>query len=221
MANDDISNGVASVSRRDGAPLRQRRPPADASLDVTKPIVDAAKTVEAKVEQALLVLWNDLPDWRRDNAYILSGYRQTSNSYIRSFKSLGYLHNESVNIWSHLLGAVVFTVGGIWLWGVAAPRYLSATSTDVAVFACFFVGAFLCLGMSATYHALQNHSAEVARWGNKLDYSGIVFLIVGSYVPALYYGFFCYPALLRVYLSAVSLILVNAQSTISTDSLCR
>lgn len=71
------------------------------------------------------------------------------------------------------------------------------------VFACFFGGAILCLGMSATYHALCNHSQAVAKWGNKLDYTGIVALIVGSYVPALYYGFFCRPTLLTFYLSLV------------------
>ena len=32
---------------------------------------------------------------------------------------------------------------------------------------------------------------------------GIVFLIVGSYVPALYYGLFCHPRLMSMYMSAV------------------
>lgn len=62
----------------------------------------------------------------------------------------------------------------------------------------------LCLGLSATFHTIMNHSAEVAKWGNKLDYSGIVFLIVGSYVPALYYALFCLPNLLTVYMYGVS-----------------
>jgi adiponectin receptor len=57
--------------------------------------------------------------------------------------------------------------------------------------------------MSATFHALVDHSQAVAKWGNKLDYTGIVALIVGSYVPALYYGFFCKPALMSSYLYLV------------------
>ncbi|KAH7107339.1 hemolysin-III related-domain-containing protein [Auriculariales sp. MPI-PUGE-AT-0066] len=116
---------------------------------------------------------------------------------------------QSVNIWSHLLGSLVFSGLGFityWLYESAIkPRYTSATGADVLAFGCFFVGAFVCLGMSATYHALTNHSPEVARWGNKLDYSGIVFLIVGSYMPALYYGFNCLPGLMRIYLSMVNL----------------
>ncbi|KXX76775.1 ADIPOR-like receptor IZH2 [Madurella mycetomatis] len=136
--------------RESEAAPRQRRPSTTA-----KTVVAAAKQVEAKVETALLILWDELPHWRRDNAFILSGYRQTSNSVRASLASLGYLHNESVNIWTHLLGAAAFTV---------------------------------------------------AMWGNKLDYTGIVFLIVGSYVPALYYGFFCHPYLLTVYLGAIALL---------------
>lgn len=186
-------------SRTGDSQLRQRRP-----STAVETIVNTAKEVEAKVEKAFTVLWDELPAWRQDNHYILSGYRATSNSYWRSFLSLGYLHNESVNIWSHLLGAIGFTAGGIFLYCVVAPRYNSASEADQLVWACFFAGAFLCLGMSATYHAICNHSPEVAKWGNKLDYSGIVFLIVGSYVPALYYGFSCMPKLLTVYLSMVS-----------------
>jgi adiponectin receptor len=201
-ANAPPRTGSSGSSHRHGRPSAAVTSDDSGSSKVGS-LIDAAKTAEAKLEQALLILWDDLPAWRRDNAWIRSGYRATSNSYLRSLRSLGYLHNESVNIWSHLLGAVAFTACGFWLGCVVAPRYPSASAADVTAFACFFAGAAVCLGMSATYHALANHSAEVAKWGNKLDYTGIVFLIVGSYVPALYYGFFCYPALLRVYLSAV------------------
>jgi len=45
--------------------------------------------------------------------------------------------------------------------------------------------------MSATYHTMSNHSDPIARFMNKLDYLGIVILIVGSFVPSVYYGFFC------------------------------
>ncbi|KAI8964928.1 HlyIII-domain-containing protein [Daldinia sp. FL1419] len=172
--------------------LRRRRASSTSSA-----LVQAAKDVEQKIASALLVLWDDLPSWRRDNHYIISGYRPDSNSYWRSFTSLFYVHNESVNIWTHLLGALFFPSVGAWLYHVIAPRYASANSSDVLVFACFFTGAVLCLD------TLLNHSAEVAKWGNKLDYSGIVFLIVGSYVPALYYGLFCQPELMTIYLYGI------------------
>jgi adiponectin receptor len=197
----DMADNHDAAHSPSEAGVRRRRPSTAAET-----IVETAKAVERKLEKALLVLWDDLPSWRRDNAYILSGYRPDSKSYIASLYSLTYLHNESVNIWSHLLGAGLFLSGGLgYLYAVIAPRYESASGADVLVFSCFFAGAVVCLGMSAVYHAISNHSPEVAKWGNKLDYSGIVFLIVGSYVPALYYGFFCRPGLMTWYLYTVSI----------------
>ncbi|KAI0136429.1 hemolysin-III related-domain-containing protein [Xylariales sp. AK1849] len=182
-----------------GTGLRQRRP----SNTTNGTVLSVAREVESKIDNALIVLWDDLPTWRRDNHFIIRGYRTDSNSYLRSLSSLFYLHNESVNIWTHLLGALFFPLGAVYLYHVIAPRYASANSSDVLVFGCFFGGAVLCLGASATFHLLSNHSEGVAKWGNKLDYSGIVFLIVGSFVPALYYGLFCSPDLMSLYLYGI------------------
>ncbi|KAK4130090.1 HlyIII-domain-containing protein [Trichocladium antarcticum] len=200
MPSTGASSGGPAASSG-GAPSRRHRRPS-----TTSTVLSTAHAAETKLKNTLLLLWDDLPAWRRDNAYIVRGYRHTSNSVRGSLRSLTYLHNESVNIWSHLLGAVVFSLGGGALHALVAPRYASASRADVLVFACFFAGACCCLGMSATYHTLCNHSPAVARWGNKLDYTGIVLLIVGSYVPALYYGFSCHEGLLTVYLSAIGLL---------------
>lgn len=205
MALDDETKGPNLRRRRGSSPA-----PAGQDDHHQRTLLDTVKAVEHKIETTLLLAWDDLEDWRRDNAFITSGYRPTSNSYRRSLGSLFALHNESVNIWTHLLGAVAFTGFGATALALfdrlLAPRYADAARADLVAVACFFAGAFLCLGMSATYHALCNHSPDVAKWGNKLDYTGIVFLIVGSYVPALYYGFYCLPRLMEVYLTGVGLL---------------
>lgn len=184
----------------DGNNVRSRH------LSKPSPVSDAVNAESHTLKEELLLLWDDLPHWRRDNAYIQSGYRPSQASYLHSFLSLGYLHNESVNIWSHLLGSVAALAGATYLYAVVHPRYKSASESDILVFGCFFGGAIVCLGMSATYHALTSHSYEVSRWGNKLDYTGIVLLIVGSYVPTLYYGFFCHPHLMSFYVYVVRAI---------------
>ena len=154
-----------------------------------------------------LLSWDDLPAWRRDNSFILTGYRPHAATVANVFSSLLHLHNESVNIWSHLLGSLasVLLAASLALLTrhVVLPRWPSAGRADAAVFAAFLGGAAACMGMSAAFHALLSHSRGAARWGNKLDYTGIVALIVGSYVPALYYGFFCEPRLMEVYMSLV------------------
>jgi adiponectin receptor len=53
--------------------------------------------------------------------------------------------------------------------------------------------------MSAAYHTISNHSPAVAKFGNQLDYLGIIILIVGSFLPTIYYGFLCYPFLTNAY----------------------
>jgi adiponectin receptor len=164
--------------------LRQRYP---SGAGLSTESINTGKAIENKAEKALL-LWDDLPAWRRDNAFIHSGYCRIRPSYLHSLRSLFNLHNESVNIWSHLLGAIVAVACSLYLYYVIRPHHDFATLSDVLVFACFIGGAGLCLGMSATFHAVLNHSQKVARWGNKLDYTGIIVLIVGSFVPALYYG---------------------------------
>jgi adiponectin receptor len=68
---------------------------------------------------------------------------------------------------------------------------------------CFVLGAVLCLAISAIFHTVQNHSSHIARIANQMDYIGIVFLIVGSFIPSIFYGFYCHPKLQTVYLTMV------------------
>lgn len=59
------------------------------------------------------------------------------------------------------------------------------------VFGVFFAGAIICLGMSFAFHTVHCHSECVGRLFSKLDYCGIAMLITGSFVPWLYYSFYC------------------------------
>ncbi len=55
-----------------------------------------------------VVCFDDLPEWMQIDPYIRRGYRQQSSSFSKCYKSLFYLHNETVNIWSHLLVGIFF-----------------------------------------------------------------------------------------------------------------
>ena len=54
--------------------------------------------------------YNDAPDFIKDNEYIKRGYRVNCDSVKKVTKSLFYLHNESVNVWSHLLGVITVII---------------------------------------------------------------------------------------------------------------
>ena len=53
---------------------------------------------------------HEAADYLKDSEYIRHGYRINFNSTRRIFRSLFMLHNESVNIWSHLIGAVIIVL---------------------------------------------------------------------------------------------------------------
>lgn len=151
-----------------------------------------------------LLRWEELHAWQKDNQYILAQYRPASYSFHVSFQSLFYLHNESVNIHTHLLGAPVFLFIAFIAYAFAVH---SVSGSDILAFGCFVLGAVFCLSMSAIFHTISNHSPLVNRLGNQLDYVGIVALIVGSFIPSIYYGFYCDPVLQKVYWAMASLML--------------
>ena len=49
----------------------------------------------------------DAPKYLQDNEYIVKGYR-IDYGVADIFKSLIAFHNETINIWSHLLGSLIF-----------------------------------------------------------------------------------------------------------------
>lgn len=64
------------------------------------------RTVEAFQH---VVCFEDLPTWMQSDPYIRQGYRKQLGSFSKCYESLFYLHNETVNIWSHLLVGIFFT----------------------------------------------------------------------------------------------------------------
>ena len=165
-----------------------------------------------------LLTWDQLPHWQQDNQYILTSYRPASYSVPRSLKSIFAIHNETVNINSHLFGALIFLVLLLlglesYLWDsaldVPANRplvWLFRNPSDLLPFLPFFLGALVCLTTSALYHATSNVSPEFARKGNQADYVGIVALITGSFIPSIYFGFTCWPFWQHFYWGMISVL---------------
>lgn len=161
----------------------------------------------------MISTWHELPSWQRDNEYILSGYRPASMSFCQSFRSLGYLHNETVNIYSHLIGSVLFVALAFYFYGQVYPRYSNANFADILVFSTFYFGVAICFLLSATFHIVANHSERVAIFGNQLDYLGVVVLMWGSTLPTVYYGFYCDQKLQKVYWVIVSILAIACAIT--------
>nr|XP_014434382.2 LOW QUALITY PROTEIN: adiponectin receptor protein 2-like [Pelodiscus sinensis] len=127
-----------------------------------------------------------LPDWLKDNDFLLHGHRPPMPSFRACFRSIFRLHTETGNIWTHLIGFIFFLALGIGYMFSPNMNYVAPVQERV-VFGTFFLGANLCLCFSWLFHTVYCHSERVSRAFSKLDYSGITLLIVGSFVPWLYY----------------------------------
>lgn len=136
-----------------------------------------------------LYTWEEIPDWQRDNEHILKGYVKETGSFKDCIESLFFFHNETVNIYSHFIPGICF-FSTIFFNKYCVKKFVTTTITDYFFINLFFFGAFTCLTLSSIFHCFKCHSFEVAVFGNKLDYIGIVVLIVSSMISILYYGFY-------------------------------
>lgn len=146
-------------------------------------------TIREEVRELKLIAHAALPEWLKDNDYLHDNHRPPIPCIATCFKSVFCLHSETVNIWTHLIGSLILV--GITFWFFVRPSNVPYTWQKVLVFMAFFLSAVACMTFSWLYHTLYCHSAQMSRIFSKLDYSGIAFLILGSFVPWLYYGFYC------------------------------
>ncbi|PNP81303.1 hypothetical protein FNYG_05335 [Fusarium nygamai] len=152
------------------------------------------------------VSWHDIPEWRRDNKYILTGYRPLEADYLQGIKSLTFLHNETCNVYTHLIGALLMPLfATVALQTICEPQYVGVIRTDFIMFSIFFCSAESCLIFSAVYHLIGSHSREVEQFWHRMDLLGIVIVTVGTFIPGIYYIFNCEPFLQRIHWTIVLL----------------
>ncbi|XP_012992400.1 progestin and adipoQ receptor family member 3a isoform X2 [Esox lucius] len=149
-----------------------------------------------------LYTYEQIPVFLRDNPYITDGYRAYLPSRL-CIKSLFILSNETVNIWSHLLGFLLFFTMGIYDMVSVLPG-TGASREDYVIYS---IGLFcfqLCLLCSVGFHLFCCHRSEKTgrRW-MALDYAGIFIGTLGCYVPGVFHAFYCNNYWRQVYLVTV------------------
>lgn len=186
---------------------RLRVPPKDPEARKRREMEDDAPGSESgEAGRPALLSFNDMPEWFQhdNNQWILHGYRPISGSVRASFHSWWYLHNETVNIYSHLIPAVVFLLGEWYILQYIAGKYSRVTSADFVAFSAFMLTATICYAFSALYHTLMNHSYKVDHLCHRLDMLGIGVFITGDIVLGVYIIFWCETTLRIIYWSMVS-----------------
>lgn len=145
---------------------------------------------------------DEIPDRMKDNRNILGSYRAyyTLSMCIRS---LWYIHNETVNIWTHFLGLLLFIALFAWFLATDVAPTEREPMHFIILFA-FSLGLVTCLLCSTLFHLTNAHySCKFSKVMHKLDYFGITTLVIGSFIPMIFLGFACSPIWKYVYLSIV------------------
>ena len=156
-------------------------------------------------------LKSQAPSWQRQQ-YILRGYR-IGLSMKETFLSLFVLHNETVNVWTHLVGSLYFLCTLV-VEGPLPASYNILPSMEADYqgktlptwpLSVFILSASMCMGLSAIFHLLLNYDYKTNQIVSSLDYAGISLLIAGSFFPVLGYGF-CNNDTRKVYLSGLTIL---------------
>ncbi|KAI4861527.1 hemolysin-III channel protein-like protein Izh2 [Hypoxylon rubiginosum] len=170
------------------------------ALSPSKSIPDMAVAVKLKSRVVRRV---EVPVWMQQCPFIERAYRKQQDSFYGCFESLWYMHNESVNIWSHLIVGVFFLTMAIWAALPSLHGGYAFKRADLLGLQSYLVGAAICCLLSAFYHCVSCHSEHVSRRCLKLDYLGIACNITSTCVSATYFGLHEHPQLANFYMTII------------------
>ena len=158
-----------------------------------------------KAQESGLIRYDDLPHPWRINPHIVRGYR-FSETKVDCIRSVFSLSNESVNIWSHILGLVLVLAVAFYFYPTSTNFNLSSY-TDIFFSAMFFFAASKCLVCSCLWHTMNSIADQtlMERFAC-VDYTGISLLIAASIMTTEYTAFYCEPFSRWVYIVSTALL---------------
>jgi len=140
-----------------------------------------------------------------DNPFLLSGYREdTLYSFKKCFISMFKLHNDTWNIWTHLIGSFIHA------YLIYETLYFSSVKDaeleSKIVFILFLGLTSFCLFISAIYHLFRTYSVLAYIVLLTCDVSCIAFQLYGSSFMLLFFELGCFPQRRRIYLYFITLL---------------
>jgi adiponectin receptor len=141
-----------------------------------RPKPSTVKVLQRKYWNAWQYLsYAEIPDWMQDNDLIKEYYRPQL-SFGLALLTLFELHNETVNVWSHLLGLCAFTFLTIWF----------KMSWQGLIFQ---LALIYTLAASVSAHLLYIVNKDFCRILWKLDHVGIAISCTAAFFPICFYIF--------------------------------
>ncbi|CAL8072943.1 unnamed protein product [Orchesella dallaii] len=149
----------------------------------------------------------EAPHYLTFNPYITGGYRNNL-APVECIKSLFWWTNETLNIWSHLLGFGFFF--SLTVYDILGLTNLPTTQPwDQTIFSLLLICFQACMILSAAYHVFCCCSEKSYRQWLTADLLGVSLSLVAIYISGIYFAFSCVPFWLNFYLSTVAGIFVT------------
>ncbi|RLV88876.1 ADIPOR-like receptor IZH3 [Spathaspora sp. JA1] len=147
-----------------------------------------------------LLHYYQLPLSWRENKYIIQGYR-FSLSHMTMWKSMfQFNHNESMNIWTHLIGLLFILYLSFWHFP-NSPQFANNTWNGNLIMYIFLIAACKCLISSSIWHTYSCFAHFPTRQTLAcVDYTGITVLITCSVISVEYCALYNFPKLLTTYI---------------------
>ena len=169
IADEETNIDSEDIVSEDLDTLNLPQRAAEQAEHLMRKVLDEAEQAEQLVLKVLEEAWkvchfSSLPQWLQDNDFLHRGHRPPLPSFSACFRSIFRIHTETGNIWTHLLGCLWFL--GIAIYFLVQPSDWIQWQEKV-VFATFFLGAILCMGMSFAYHTVSCHSEQVGKLFSK------------------------------------------------------
>ncbi|KAH9892627.1 HlyIII-domain-containing protein [Cubamyces lactineus] len=179
-----------------------------------KAALEIARAMKRSLNGSRLIQYVDLPEKWRNNPFVEGGYRFIPlHEWPRLILSLFALHNETLNIHTHLIPFL--------LWSFTLFRfspYSESSETDEPAKVAFTAFALVCLFSSVLWHTMAGcaHPKGMELCA-RVDYVGIGWLISASIGTVVYYGFQCEPTTRNMFLMCCLFIGVSGSILPFTD----
>ncbi|KIY53411.1 HlyIII-domain-containing protein [Fistulina hepatica ATCC 64428] len=167
---------------------------------IEKTAMQVRRALQRSFHGMRLIERSDVPAPWCSNPFVTRGYRFIPlDKWPLLILSLFALHNETLNIHTHLIPAITWAARAVC--GIVRA---SLPDTPEMVFMCF---ATLCLFSSVTWHVMSGcaHHGSMELCA-RIDYIGIGWLISASVGTIVYYGFQCHPSQSQVFLAFCGLM---------------
>ncbi|XP_050428121.1 progestin and adipoQ receptor family member 3 isoform X2 [Adelges cooleyi] len=151
-----------------------------------------------------LLEYHEVEPYLQSNPYITSGYRNKLSTKM-CLESVFWLTNETINIWSHLFGWMLFF--GLTIYDLMLVN-IRASPFDKMVVG-LLLGCFqISMAMSSVYHTFGCKSEQHFHCFLSFDLFGIAMSLLAIYLSGVYYAFWCHPVHQTFYLATVLAIFV-------------